>query len=63
MEKGQKIKFKETITKDETFILDGIINSETSDDYIITCNKYPWKWNQEIIVKKSKNDKTWLIQE
>lgn len=39
MEKGQKIKFKETITKGETFILDGIINSETSDDYIITYYK------------------------
>jgi hypothetical protein len=62
MQPGQKIKFKETITKGETFILEGIISKETEDEYFINCKRYPWKWNQEIIVRKPKDDKNWLAE-
>jgi len=56
------IKFKEKIAN-EVYLLDGIITSETNDEYVITCDKYPWKCDTKVIVKKPKSETDWLIEE
>lgn len=62
MEKGQKVKFKEYITKDDFFILEGIIVCQTPQEYIIVCDRYPWKCDKEVVVRKPKADNSWLVE-
>jgi len=56
-----KIKFKEQIAN-EVYLLDGVITSETNEEYIITCDKYPWKCDTKVVVRKPKKDTSWMVQ-
>lgn len=61
MENGQKIVFRENMCYCNNYILNGKIVHQTQLMYVISCEDYPFMLNKEVIVKKSKNDMTWLI--